>query len=103
MRGIPPLDAKITDPDNIIVDIILEEHQKGNPVYLTMIRNHEMLNPVQHDDGAEFSVTLVLFPGLMNTETSVLDYGLWSHLSKQELYSYIFSYWPENTVFSFAK
>ncbi len=42
-----------------------------------IIRNHEMLNQVQHDNGGEFSVTLNLFQGLMNTDTSVFDYGLW--------------------------
>jgi len=42
-----------------------------------IIRNHEMLNQVQHDNGGEFSVTLNLFQGLMNTYTSVFDYGLW--------------------------
>jgi hypothetical protein len=42
-----------------------------------IIRNHEMLNQVQDDNGGEFSVTLNLFQGLMNTYTSVFDYGLW--------------------------
>jgi len=46
-------------------------------VLITIIRNHEMLNQVQHDKGSEFSVTLNLFQGLMNTDTSVFDYGLW--------------------------
>ena len=42
-----------------------------------IIRNHEMLNQVQHNNEGEFSVTLNLFQGLMNTYTSVFDYGLW--------------------------
>ena len=46
----------------------------------TIIRNHEMLNQVQHDNGGKFSVTLKLFQGLMNTDTSALDYGLWGEL-----------------------
>jgi hypothetical protein len=36
-----------------------------------------MLNPVQHDNGGEFRVTLNLFQGLPSTETPVLAYGLW--------------------------
>jgi len=36
-----------------------------------------MLNQVQHDNRGAFNVTLNLFQGLMNTDTSVFDYGLW--------------------------
>jgi hypothetical protein len=43
----------------------------------TIIRNDEMLNQVQHDDGGESNVTLNLFQGLMNTDASVFNYGLW--------------------------
>ena len=46
----------------------------------SIIRNDEMLNQVQHDNAGEFSVTLNLFQGLMNTDTSVFDYGLWTVL-----------------------
>jgi hypothetical protein len=40
-----------------------------------------MLNQVQHDNGSKFSVTLNLFQGLMNTDTSFFDYGLWTRIS----------------------
>jgi hypothetical protein len=40
-----------------------------------MILDDEMLNQVQHVNRAEFSVTLNLFQGLMNTDVSVFDYG----------------------------
>jgi hypothetical protein len=36
-----------------------------------------MLNQVQHDDCGESNVTLNLFQGLMNTDASVFNYGLW--------------------------
>ena len=49
-----------------------------NNLGFPVIRNQEMLNQVQkHDNGGEFSVTLNLFQGLMNADTSVFDYGLW--------------------------
>jgi hypothetical protein len=44
---------------------------------LTIIRNHEMLNQVQHYNRGAFSVTLNLFQGLINTDISIFDYGLW--------------------------
>jgi len=43
----------------------------------TIIRNLEMLNQVHHDNRGAFNVTLNLFQGLTNTDTSVFDYGLW--------------------------
>jgi hypothetical protein len=44
---------------------------------MSIIRNDEMLNQVQHDNRDEFSVTLNLFQGLMNTElpSLITDYG----------------------------
>jgi len=51
-----------------------------------------MLNQVQHDNGSKFSVTLnhalnqvqgLRFQGLMNTDTSIFDYGLWSFTIKR--------------------
>jgi hypothetical protein len=53
---------------------------------VAIIRNDEMLNQVQHDDGGESNVTLnhalnqvqgLRFQGLMNTDASVFNYGLW--------------------------
>ena len=44
-----------------------------------------MLNQVQHDNGDEFGVTLKLFQGLMNIDTSIFDYGLW--IQKENLVS----------------
>jgi len=46
-------------------------------VSFPIIRNHEMLNQDQHDNGGELSVTLNLFQGLMYIDTCVFDYGLW--------------------------
>jgi len=52
-----------------------------------IIRNDEMLNQARHDNRGELSVTLkqvlnliqdLRFQGLMNTDTWVFDYGLWS-------------------------
>ena len=60
-----------------------------------------MLNQVQHDNGGELSVTLnqvlnlfqdLRFQGLMNTDTSVFDYGLWGrecYLDKKGMFFYI--------------
>jgi hypothetical protein len=53
---------------------------------VVIIRNDEMLNQVQHADGGESNVTLnqvlnlfqdLRFQGLMNTDASVFNYGLW--------------------------
>jgi hypothetical protein len=52
---------------------------------MTIIRNHQMLNPVQHDNRGEFSVTLNLFQGLMNTDTFADDYALWNDKSNQKI------------------
>jgi hypothetical protein len=53
-----------------------------------IIRNHEMLNQVQHDNGGELSVTLNLFQGLTDTDTCVFDYGLWSSQSTFLIYAF---------------
>ncbi len=45
-----------------------------------------MLNQVQkHDNRGEFSVTLNLFRGLMNTDVSVFDYGTIARIDWLEL------------------
>jgi hypothetical protein len=44
-----------------------------------------MLNQVQHDNGGEFTVTLNLFQGLMNTDVSVFDHGTMAGIDWLEL------------------
>jgi len=54
-----------------------------------MIRNHEMLNQVQHDNGGEFNVTLNLFQGLMNIDPSVFDYGLQTLIERRISFCFV--------------
>ena len=55
----------------------------------TMIRNHEMLNQVQHNNGGEFNVTLNLVQGLMNIDPSVFDYGLQTLIERRISFCFV--------------
>jgi hypothetical protein len=44
-----------------------------------------MLNQVQHDNGGEFSRTLKLFQGLINTDAPVFDYRTMARIDWLEL------------------